>query len=218
MVIKVEAHKIAYMALPKAACSSVKMALGYIDPALDGKDRDAFSTAKWHRLYQTMRFREDRWKPYYNEEWFSFCIVRDPLKRLLSSYYNRVVEMRDLQKKTVFIEGVPELPLEPDPDFFFQNLMGYREINTSIKHHTIGAQVFLGPKPLRFTKVYKTSELGELSRDLSERSGREVSLPHVNSSGQKLTAEQLKPETLAAIKPFMDTQYEYLSEYFKNPL
>ena len=42
MVIRVDPKKLAYMAVPKTACSSIKAALAAIDPTQDLSDPTAF--------------------------------------------------------------------------------------------------------------------------------------------------------------------------------
>ena len=222
MVIAVDAHKIAYMALPKAGCSSVKAALARVDPAVTLPPEDEIDTNTWHHIYPTTRFRPHRWEPYEKPDWWRFCVVRDPFKRLMACYTNRVVQMGELKNSIKIRDGREFLPknlvTDPDPDFFFQNLEAYKLGSSTIKHHALGAWLFIGPKPLRYNRVYRVEEMGELARDLSERVGEKVEMPHENSSEKRLTLDDLKPETIDSLRPFLTQEYEHLSDYYQNPL
>ncbi|MGR3378486.1 sulfotransferase family 2 domain-containing protein [Salipiger abyssi] len=215
MVIAVDAHRIAYMALPKAGCSTVKAALARIDPAVTLPPEDQRDVMTWHRIYPTRRFRPHRWERY--ETYWRFCVVRDPLKRLLSVYTNRVVEFRDLHNCRKILRGRVDLPKDPDPDFFFQNLRAYVQASSAIKHHAMPAWLFLGPDLRRYDRIYRTAELSRFGQDLAERTAQPVDIAQENSSTARLGLADLRPETQAAIRDYLDDEYGYLSDFFDNP-
>ncbi|MBE9635655.1 sulfotransferase family 2 domain-containing protein [Salipiger mangrovisoli] len=213
MVIAVEAHRIAYMALPKAGCTTVKTALAQIDPAV--RQQGAPDTANVHALYPTRRFRPHRWQGYAG--YWRFCVVREPLQRLLSVYTNRVVELGELHNSRRLRRARPDLPCDPDPDFFFRNLAGYRDMASVIRHHVLPAWLFLGPDLDRYDRIYTTGTLDQLASDLALRSGAQVTMPRANASARRLAPESLKPETLAALGAHLAPEYEYLNAFFPNP-
>lgn len=222
MVIAVDAYKIAYMALPKAACSSVKEALARLDPAVTPPPADQITPYTWHDIYPTKRFRPHRWEPYERPGWFRFCVVRDPVQRLLSVYTNRVLQFNELKNSIKIRDGrdyLPDdLPVEPDPDFFFQHLEEYKRGSSAIKHHVLGAWLFIGSAPLRYDRVYRVEELAALAADLSALSGREVRFRRRNQSDQRLSLGDLRPETIDALRPFLAQEYAHLAGYYDNPL
>jgi len=217
MVIAVEAHRIAYMALPKAGCSSVKAALAQVDPAVTLPPEEEIDVMTWHAIYPTSRFRPHRWKRF-GPDWWRFCVVRDPARRLMSCYTDRVVDKRDLHKSRKLRRGRVDLPQDPDPDFFFRNLRAYAEASSSIKHHCLGAWHFVGPRPLDYDRVYKTEEMGQLAADLSERVGQPVEMTRENRSSVTLALGDLAPATRDALRPFLAREYEHLSDFYENPL
>ncbi|AXI46711.1 hypothetical protein C1J03_12175 [Sulfitobacter sp. SK012] len=219
MAIEVAAHKIAYMALPKAACSSVKSALAHLDPSVDLSKTEGFEPAfgRWHAIYPTMRFRPHRWEKY-DEGWWRFCVVRDPAKRLMSCYTNRVVQLRELHNSKKLRRGEVDLPMDPDPDFFFSNLMAYKDAASSIKHHVLPAQLFLGPPPMKYDRIYMVAELGQLAKDLAKRTGTEVTMARENTSGGGLAVTDLKPATQDALRPYLAREYDYFGKWYENPL
>lgn len=219
MVIAVDAHKLAYMALPKAACSSVKEALARLDPAATIPPEDQVTLYTWHDIYPTKRFRPHRWERY--ADYWRFCVVRDPAKRLMSCYTNRVLQFEDLKNSIKLRDGrdwLPDLPRDPDPDTFFQNLDSYKLAASSIKHHAMPAWLFLGSKLEGYNRIYKTEELAALQWDLGLLTRQEVVLPRRNTSEAVLRIADLKGETIDALRPFLDEEYEFLGAYYKNPL
>ncbi|MBY6005982.1 sulfotransferase family protein [Salipiger bermudensis] len=215
MVIAVKAHRIAYMALPKAGCSTVKAALAQVDPEVALPETGTPDVMRWHRLYPTRRFRPHRWEAY--DGWWRFCVVRDPLTRLLSLYTNRVVEMRELHNCRKILRGRVALPTDPDPDFFFQNLRAYIRAASTVKHHALPAWLFLGHDLGRYDRIYRTDELARLGADLAERTRCPVRIARENASATRLTLEDLAPRTRTALRDHLAEEYAYLAEFYENP-
>lgn len=209
--------RIVYMPIPKAACTSVKAALSSIDDdsPISGEDIQKNSKVV-HRHYQTTRFRPHRWEPYCDGTWWRFSVVRDPLKRLLSVYSNRVVGLRELHNSPR-LRAQSSLPLDPDPDFFFQNLKSYMDLSSSIKHHALPARLYIGPKPMKFDRIYRTDEIKVLADDLSAKVGREVVVPRFNESKKSISMQDLNTKTVASLKDRLAEEYEHLGDYFTNP-
>lgn len=213
MVVALEAYRIAYMALPKAGCTSVKEALARLDPAVTlppGRDGDV---TLWHDIYPTRRFRRHRWRLYTG--WYRFCVLRDPLDRLLSLYTSRVQGFGDL-------EGSPgvraaDLPVQPDPDMFFLNLDRYRAVSSAIKHHALPAHVFLGRDLGAYSRVYRLEELESLAWDLSLLTRRPVEMPRGNSSQARLKLSDLRPETVDRLRADLAEEYEFVQGFYPDP-
>lgn len=216
MVIAVPKAQLAYMAVPKAACSSVKAMLAQVDPDVTLPPPDQRDLLTYHRIYQTRRFRSDDWSNY--DGYFRFTVVRDPIKRLMSVYTNRVVEFQDLKNSRAIRNGDAGLPVDPDPDFFYQNLMDYRNAVSSIKHHILPSELFTGPDLGVYDRVYRTSEIPALAAELSEKTGQPLDATRENRSETKLDYADLSPKTHAALRDRLMVEYDHLSDYFDNPL
>ncbi len=219
MVIAVDAHKLAYMALPKAGCSSVKEALARLDPSVNLPAEKDVTLYTWHDIYPTARFRPHRFEEF--GDYWRFCVVRDPIKRLLSVYTNRVLQFGDLRNSIKLRDGrdwLPNVPREPSPDEFFQNLEVYKQAASSVKHHAIEAWLFVGRDLNAYNKVYKTEDLGRLAYDLSLLTRQHVDMPRRNTSETKLSIDDLDGKTIDAIRPFLEGEYDFLSEFYENPL
>ena len=211
MVICIKAHKIAYMAVPKAACSSVKAALCAIDPdARMPKAKVIDWVDELHIQYPTKRFRLQRWKLY--EDHWRFTVIRDPLKRLMSVYSDRIKQKRDLLRSRKLRKS--DLLDDPDPDFFFEHLQDYSSLSSVIKHHILPASIFIGPDLTRYDKVYRVEDLDQLAEDISNRINAPVLIPRLNKSAYSLSFDDLSPKAKAVIRKHLDSDYTLLSRYY----
>jgi hypothetical protein len=110
MGISVNTPRVIYAAIPKAGCSPVKAMpadLEAVQRLLDNRD--------YQKSYPTRRFRQAALNDRGNA--FKFTVVRDPAKRLMFVYTDRVVDKKDLHKSRLL--KTRNLPLDPDSDFFF---------------------------------------------------------------------------------------------------
>lgn len=213
MAVVVDPHKLAYMPVPKAACSSVKAALAVVDPRVDhGREIFAADPTVVHRIYPTLRFRRHRWVAYH--DFFRFTVIRDPLQRLLSVYSDLVAGRDMIRTARSFKRGNPSLPSDPDPDFFFRHLDEYAALVSVIKHHALPQIVFTGPKLERFSKVYRTAEIDALAADLSELTGTMVKVPRMNRSRRALEFSDLSPTGQAALRARLEPEYAHLAQHY----
>lgn len=217
MSAELAAHKIVYMAVPKAACTSVKAAMALIDDNVELSraelERDEHHV---HDIYGTERFRQRLWTRYVDDGWWRFSVVRDPLKRLLSVYTDIILDRQSLPRSRN-LRARPDIPKAPDPDYFFQNLELYMSLSSIVKHHALPSSLFIGPKPFQFSKIYTVEQLDDLRFDLAARTGKAVEIPHFNSSGSKLSFDELKPVTREVIRAYLAPEYQHLDAFYKYP-
>lgn len=215
MPIALETPRVAYQALPKAACTSVKQALAQIDPGV-ALPHAGIGLKDAHDRYPTVRFQPRAWQRL-SGAW-RFCVVRDPAKRMMSCYTD-IVQRRDALRHSPRLRRRGDLPLDPDANTFFANIAEYRARSSLVKHHALGAAIFLGPDLARdYDRVFRTSELAELAAELSERSGQWVMMPRANRSEGGLCIHDLSGEAVDVIRPILEEEYALLSGYFRNPL
>jgi hypothetical protein len=220
VVITVDAYDIAYMALPKAACSSVKRALAQIDPDVEVPEKTG--TMTWHKIYPTMRFRPHRWEAQAAGKW-RFCVVRDPARRLMSCYTDIVLK-RNAVKDSPRVRRNRDLPNAPDMSTFFRRIWDYEAHSSNIKHHTLPAWLFLGQRlHSNYDRIFRTTEMDDLGQDLSLRSGQPVQMPHANATQlegdvPKPRIEDLDGAAIDTIREYLDREYDYLSAFYENPL
>ena len=213
-MIYLKSLNLAYMPVPKAACTSVKAALAVLDPEKEASDVDALEHEAVHDIYPTQRFRPHRWET--SKGAWRFTVVRDPVKRALSVYSNRIVDMRELHNSPR-LRAQSELPLDPDPDFFFQRLEDYKALASAVKHHTVPMWLFTGRRLELYDEIYTTSDLGRLQDDLKAHIGQGVTLPRRNRSSFSIKLDDLAPETQKALRETTAPDYELFADYFQSP-
>ena len=211
--------KIAYFALPKAASTSVKLALWH---ALHGEPWTG-TTEDIHAQFRIYPLKPEDSDGL--EDYFKFTVVRDPIDRLLSAYHNRVWQHHDLElrRPKTFMRKIdwrirfPWFQPYPNPDDFFTGLSGYQERSYSIWHHTIPANRFTGPDLGWFDAVYRIEDLAWLEPELAKRSGHEIPLRERQNSGQGLSFAALAPETRSFLRNYTATEYDLVADYYNPP-
>ncbi len=178
MTVFLPQHKLAYFAVPKAACTSVKTVLFEID---NHKWADRKENHSIHEIYPTLQFVHVN---KHNIAGFQkFTVIRDPIERFLSAYRNRVIEKNEIANSRVAekIRGLG-LPLQPSLSTFISNLKDYR-IARGIDHHVSPITAFLGREPEYFTDIYDISRTSDLFEKISKITGRKILPVARNTSG-----------------------------------
>ncbi len=99
-----------------------------------------------HMLYPALlreQFPQDKIR-----EYFRFTVVRDPIRRFISAYANKVLDKKKLGTK-LMREKLDAIGLDPMPDIetFIRNLDAYQTVNGMLLHHTRPATDFIGVEP-----------------------------------------------------------------------
>jgi hypothetical protein len=206
-------HSISYLPLPKVANTSIKHAMF----ELEHGEKFRQVTAGAAHIHEYFR----RHKADVGEGKFRFVVVRDPIKRFLSAYANRVVHHRELslekiqavalQKKKLKIDPAAFQP-NPDPGQFVELLEQYQRI-PSILIHTRPVAPVIQDLSL-FSKVYVIERLAELEADLSEIAGRPVKLRHAQAGGPKLDVSCLSARHLEKLLSYYEEDYRLLHAFY----
>lgn len=212
MPVIVPELKIAYFALPKAASTSVKLALWH---AVTGSPWSG-THEEIHAQYRIYPLKPDDMDGL--DDYFKFTVIRDPIDRLLSAYHNRVWQHHDLEirrpksllRKLDWRLRFPWFQPYPEPDYFFNHLDGYQERSYSVWHHTISATRFIGSDLDWFDNVYRIEDLGWLEAELKNRSGHDVPLRERQNSGQGLSFSALKADTRDFLLRYTASDYALL--------
>lgn len=171
---------IAYFPTPKNACSSIKNLMFYITNQFYFRpymiDEKYYSIHDIHESYRTKKFESvaNHFKDYQ----FRFCVVREPIQRLRSAYYNKVVQHKHLVG-TRFEDKVRSF------DDFLVHLEPLMNKEKLFLHHCRPQTYFLGERPGRYSKIYNLTQLGSLVDDLSEITGMQLELRKVNRSSSE---------------------------------
>lgn len=208
-------QQLIYIPIPKNACTSIKHALHEIE---FGKRFDAglpeFSDYREHHDYYKKRPTAFTSVSALKAQTDStrFALVRDPVRRLISCYRNRVVDLGDLRSSRKVLER-SDLPTEPDINTFIVNLEGYRGVNKSIEHHSRLQSEFLGGTLAYLDRVFTMGNIPELVAMLrTYKPGLE--LRQRKTGGTKITLADLSQKALRHAIAFYSEDYELLHRYF----
>ena len=215
MCVILDEQKLFYAPVPKIACTSIKLMFFKFENGFEfqpykvnGKPMHIHNVGYKGTLYE--KFPTKRIESYHR-----VSLVRDPVKRFLSAYGNRVVHHKELSRSKAG-PNLRELGLEPNPDLglFIEKFEDYSKAHQSIFHHTRPMVDFLGEEPGYYAKVYRMEEIGQFATDMSERLGAEMNLGRHQTGGPKLKVEDLTSTQIEKIKAFYAEDYKVYGEYF----
>lgn len=220
--------RIGYQNVPKVATTSI---FSYLYLACHGVEyqghkinqRKVQSVHNYfrHRLEESLVLANSKQVLQGYEDYFSFAITRDPVKRFISMYSNRVVHYRELSAETKHAAKLIERGLEFDPqiNLLVQNLEGYMECQPSIFHHARPQMDFLGPDLSVYNRIVDISEVNGIINEIREFWRKEGMSELCNrtpqdpgrkqTGGPKLELYELLPESFEKL-------LEYYSEDYKN--
>lgn len=211
MTVILPQYQLAYFAVPKVACTTIKTKLFQVENCTDLEGLTVNGQAlPIHRLYPTREFSEidhARIAPFCR-----LAIVRDPIARFLSAYRNRVLEKNELvrsQRSTTL--AAKGLPLKPDLSTFIAHIEDYSVVR-GIIHHVSPLTTFLGKNPGYFERIFDISEIGHFLEFASKITGRELCVSHHNvstiSGGTTVT-----PAEEARLRSFYEEDYEIYGRF-----
>lgn len=147
-----------------------------------------------------------------------FIIIRDPVKRFLSAYKNRVIHHQELSENFIS-ENHPksywDIPFfSPGLGQFIDNLDDYLAIRP-IFHHCRPMVDFLEEKKLGyFTHVYKIENLCKFEDELTKSTGNEIKFGHTQTGGREYFLRDLTKRQMKKIIKFYKADYELLDGFY----
>ena len=214
MPIKITNSEFSYIPIPKVACTSGKKLIFHINNGFDFEETHYHSSGlnihNHQNEYQSVDFLG-----YENNSKFKIALVRDPIKRLLSAYTNRVVQHNDLQSVRHKLTQV-NLSDRPSIREFIVNLETYRALSRSIAHHTDLQSVYLGPNNKNLS-LYRLEDISAFTKRVNEIAGTNISMPHEQTSKKVLNFNDMAPKIQRLALKYCLPDYDYLSEYYQLP-
>lgn len=214
-----ETPKIAFFSTPKAGSTSMKMVLYRLKTGEDWTgDPD-----RVHPQFPTHPIKPGDFDGL--DDYWKFAIIRDPISRYLSSFYNRVHTHRDiarengktLKARAKFYLRNPGLRLYPGVENYFRNITRYQKVCYSVWHHTTSVKNFVGDDLNRLDAVFRVEDIPALEAELTQRTGTPISLPREQTSDVKLRLTDLSPAAQAIVREETDADYDFLSDYYARP-
>lgn len=215
--------KLIYVSIPKCACTSLKNCMFYIENKYDyktiktnGKNLDI------HRLYPSMYHEKLIQKLEKNNldinEFTKICLIRDPIKRFISAYTNRVNHHKELSPKKINENNLDPKMANPSFIKFVKHYYIYRNVR-SIRHHTDSMYKFIGENPEYFDKIFNINNINEISDFLKNKYNIEYTIPKLQTGGggsESIDLENIKenrPKIYKIIQEITDKDYKIFSKY-----
>ncbi|MEO1204354.1 MAG: sulfotransferase family 2 domain-containing protein [Pseudomonadota bacterium] len=205
---------VSYFSVPKCACTSLKQTFWALE---NSRPFRAFVVNgrkfRLQQVYETRAFETEA--PNRPEGAWTFAIVRDPASRVVSCFRNRVAARKLLKRpETAEKLAAADVPVAPNLSEFVAGLGTYRAASEEIDWHLKPFSFFLGRDAGFFDRVYSLSEIATLAKDLTERFGRKVDIPHRQTAGPKLSRKDLSAAELAEIETAFAEDIEIFGKHF----
>lgn len=208
---------IAYFGVPKVASSSIKHMLYKLEHGRPF-EKAAHGGEHIHMVYPDKISVPPKQTGGLDGYW-KFTVVRDPARRVLSCYGNRIIDQGDLRKGRLARTRALLLGLSMTPglDEFILALRRYRLQSGEVRHHSNPYARFLGDDLSFFDKIYTMEMLPELKCDLAERTGQTVELFSEKTDGAKFALDDLGDAAFEALLRYTRGDYALLRDYYAPP-
>ena len=219
-----ETQNLAYISAPKCACTSVKELIFRIENNCNfNKLRDRRGAIQFqingqrlyiHHFYPTIPYTDQPHQIL--NKLHSFCVVRNPLDRLVSCYRNRVVRYGELKPEQISHLEI-DAPSDPDLNEFVHYLDEYIKA-PQIKHHTLPLTHFLGTKPESYAKIFNFKTIHQLPKFLQKKLGYTKALRHLQTSlserNTTTSSSFLSSTSIQEIKNRYSEDFDSFEKYF----
>ena len=206
MTVHLQNYNLTYISIPKVACTSLKH---YFYELENGQ---SFTPAQPGNQYATTIHRHAKSIPFSNLDPHKMmghkviAVVRDPWKRILSCYADKVVHRKALHD-VEFSTKQAALGMVADPslDNFIDLLAHYRAASPLIRHHSQPLSFFLGTNPTFYDRIFSLRQLPELIEYIGTIVPDAPQIKYLN----RRTAKKVSPsqEQIKRNRPYLEAAF-----------
>ncbi|WP_027157389.1 sulfotransferase family 2 domain-containing protein [Methylobacter luteus] len=153
------------------------------------------------------------------QTFFRFAITRDPIKRFISMYSNRILHHRELSANSNIASQlkIDGLEFDPDINMLVTALEKYMTVQKSIFHHTRPQLDFLGNDLTIYNRIADISDVNKvideikahwMRNGLQELAESAPALGRAQTGGAKLGLEILNDESFDKLLEYYRGDYE----------
>jgi hypothetical protein len=148
---------------------------------------------------------------------FKFIVIRDPIKRFLSAYSNRVTFHNELSK--AFIQKNQPKLLEQIPVFnpgigqFIEFFDTYRKVGNINGHTKPMTELFTDDLSF-FDKVYPLEQISDLTAKLNQYHQTPLTLPHEQTGGRKIPLKDLNSMQIDYLFDVYQEDYQLIKDFY----
>jgi len=215
--------KFIYIDAPKCASTSLKRWIYKIEfgQVFERYKQDN----RWIHIHNCDRFGRASFPqvPEDKQDYKIVTIIRDPIKRFLSAYSNRIVNFKELGEQTVYSDRIKaeNLKFNPNINYFIRNLKAYQNCTNKaiILHHTRPIIDFIGEDLSLYTNIYPIENIKQTKPDLLFSSNyanpdQIPEIPKTQTGGPKLKLKRLKQQNFNKLIEYYAQDYELLKDYY----
>ncbi len=214
MAIACPRAKIQFFPIPKVACTSIKVMIYEINNDLEWqRGRIAFGQVHAYSGYGSLPFAKKNLPDL--GDYVPVAVIRNPVERALSAYRDKARSQVLAGTKSETLLRRAGLPMDPDPELFFEEIEQYFEYAPVIREHMRPFRYHLGDDLGYYKKIVKLEEMQKLSSYFSDALGWQVAPKSTNSSRKSVNADKVVSEkTLNKIMDYCQDDIEFLKDYY----
>lgn len=207
--------KLTYVSAPKVACTSLKHMFFEIENGFrftpfhaNGQMKHIHNTVYPGKVFENLPHKRIA-------DHTRLCVVRDPLKRFLSCYSNRVVHHGELGPKRI-PQAFKDRGALPNPTLkqFIDRFEIYHEAAQTIRNHSRPFVNILGRDPGYFHGIYRIEEIEVFRGRVAEIVGGEPVLRRHQTGGPKLSPDDLTAAEVRKIRALYEEDYDIFGRFF----
>lgn len=205
--------KLAYFPVPKVACTSLKLFFFEFENGFPFKD--FYISGKHFHIHEFWPSRKFENYDHSSIQRFNkFCVVRDPVERVISCYYNRVLFHDEISPDHI-AKSKSAIGLKPRPTLseFIERFDKYRDAIPSIKHHTDSLVHYLGRSPEFYDQIYNMKDITIFVSDLCSNYNKNIKLSFAQKTNKKMSANELHSKLVKKIQQFYQEDYDVYGDF-----
>ena len=221
MAIRIAGSNLVYFPVPKVACTSLKLFVYNVEFGRDFKPFEKSGRKvfihNWRPDFGSYGFLEST--PPTVAKMEAIAVVRDPVKRVLSAYQNRVVHHSELDEEMINKRVADALGVasRPQIDDFVIDIDKYSLLNSSIKHHVNPINFFLGHDLSYFHHVIPIEETSRFKDLVNKACGTSVEMRREQGGGKKVHFSDLSRKAQVKLLEYCAGDYALLRDYYSPP-
>ena len=206
-IVLLDQYRIAYCPIPKNASSSIKARLNFL---MNGSN-DVFSHRFFTNVYETSQTIDVPDLGHY----FSFTVIRDPIRRLISYYQKNIIEEGSLVKELEMNQAQEIMPTRPSLEEFVERLNSYIFYFDDVHHHTLPQSAYINTTLPQLSRVYQIHETDSIFRELSNLAGVDLSPTYLlkSNADTKELELQLSNAAVDKLRAFYCRDYTLLQRW-----
>ena len=217
--------KLIYISVPKCACTSLKETMYFLQFKKKWKNykNELGEDVYVHDVYGSPLFSEmvERFPIFGIKKFTKICVIRDPIKRLISAYTNRVLHHNELAEWRLKDYGLDCKLANPNFFQFIENYELYFEKVRSIKHHTRPMHDFIGEDPSFYDRIYNLNNIDDFSEFIEKKYNIKYQIPRRQTGGGEysINIDIIKQESRQIydkLKAITAKDYEIFSDFLEK--